>query len=83
MLVALKNVWASSCRRNNEFKALFNFNKKHKFLLWAVNLFILTLKLSFDDIQIGPRNKKIRKYQNTHEMYTQKNIFEDSRSTKK
>lgn len=31
----------------NEFKASFNFNKKHKFFLHPANLFILTLKLSF------------------------------------
>lgn len=33
--------------RYNEFKASFNFNKKHKFFLHPANLFILTLKLSF------------------------------------
>lgn len=42
---------------------------------WAANLFILTLKLSFDDIQIGPRIFSSAPPLNTHEMYTQKNIF--------
>lgn len=37
-----------------EFKALFNSNNNNN--KKSPNLFILTLKLSFDDIQIGPRN---------------------------
>ena len=43
---------------------------------WPAYLFILTLKLSFDDIQIGPRNFFAAFLPlNTHEMYTQKNIL--------